>query len=238
MHVRTLYRQARAHGLKASHAIAAVRRYIAGPRAEYNAKLEAWKAEPDKRRYAPGGSANRPKMPVFYSPLPVCPLREAGDKPRFVADGYYTDAECCDDMLHPRVWLLPHGRFLAGYDASGWDMLRIARCVFDDAHDAWRHADSMAECDARENREYDERWQAAHDADYARSEARETIRLARAEFHTLLSEVKGERFPPAVCATLRDRLSELRREVSKAAATIRKAGEAIEDADMAGEFPA
>lgn len=236
MKIPYLYDLARAHGRKAQHAIADARRYIAGPYADYRAKLAAWEAEPDKRRYAPGGSANRPKMPVFYAPLPSCPLREA-PKPRFVADGYYTD-DSCDNTLRPRVWLLPHGRFMAGYDASDWDTLRIARRVFDNSHDAWVCADSMAECDAREEREYQERLSAASVANDERQQARETIRLARAEFHTLLSEVKGERFPPAVCATLRNRLAELRREVSEAAATIRKAGEAIEDADMAGDFPA
>lgn len=84
------YRQIRArwHGNTASSAIASARRHIAGPLAEFRAKLAAWEAEPDKRRYAPGGYANRPKYPELYR------RKDAAD---MVPDGYQLFGFLCDD---------------------------------------------------------------------------------------------------------------------------------------------
>ena len=160
MKTETLYRKARAHGVPASAALAAARRYIAGPLADYRAKLDAWNAEPDKRRYAPGGSANRPTMPEFYREPRGLALREA-EKPRWLDhDGWFTD-DMQDNTFRPRVWLLPHGRFLAGYDSSAWDTMQLDRAVYDDEREAWRAADGMAESDAETERDYSERWQTA-----------------------------------------------------------------------------
>lgn len=67
--LKSLYRQSRARWDRttATQAIATARRHIAGTLAEYESKLAAWKAAPDKRRYAAGGSANRPAFPSLYT---------------------------------------------------------------------------------------------------------------------------------------------------------------------------
>lgn len=143
MTIRPLYNRARLSGMTAARALAAARAYIAGPLADYNAKMAAFNAEPDKRRYAPCGSANRPKMPEFhanaYNPASgphytgdgrmVCDdrtlsgLRDCGavDElfPRlFDHKGWYAD-NFYDETWRGRVWQLParNGEclYLAGY---------------------------------------------------------------------------------------------------------------------------
>lgn len=191
MKTETLYRNARAAHptMKAEHALAAARRYIAGPLAEYRAKLDAWNAEPDKRRYAPGGIANRPKMPEFYRYPRGLALREA-EKPRYIEhDGWFTDDQC-DNVFRPRVWLLPHGRFLAGYDASEWDTVQLDRAVYDDEDKAWRASDRMAERDAETERDYSERWQAAREVADACDEKREAMRAAHGEARGLIAVLR------------------------------------------------
>ena len=79
MKLQYCYKQARERGHKATSAIAIARRYINGTLADYRAKLSAWEAEPDKRRYAPGGLANRPKFPSLYAPR---------DPEDYAPDGY------------------------------------------------------------------------------------------------------------------------------------------------------
>lgn len=114
--VKSLYTQIRARGITASQAIERARHHLAGPIADYNAKLAAWQAEPDKRRYAPGGYANRPKYPQLY--LRRSPGDYAPDGYRvfgFAADehagaglswepefGFYAD-ELCGTTYHPCV---------------------------------------------------------------------------------------------------------------------------------------
>lgn len=189
MKTETLYRKARAHGVPASAALAAARRYIAGPLADYRAKLDAWNAGPDKRRYAPGGIANRPTMPEFYREPRGLALREA-EKPRWLDhDGWFTDDQQ-DNTLRPRVWLLPHGRFLAGYDASAWDTVRLDAAVYDDEREAWRAADHMAERDAETERDYSERWNAAQRVNDDREEKREAMRAAHGEARGLVAVLR------------------------------------------------
>ena len=107
------YRQARACGHSPRAALAAARRHEAALR-EYRAKLEAWEAEPDKRRYAAGGSANRPKYPQAFRQSDHSDhvrdgyrlvgfiserLRRLNDSPDY---GYYADA-CFDEVYYPCV---------------------------------------------------------------------------------------------------------------------------------------
>jgi hypothetical protein len=139
-----LYRYARQHGLKAHAALHAAREYIAGPLAKYQADLAAWNAQPDKRRYAPGGAANRPQYPTFYKSrdtsahgpratecggyanIPTCVLaglRSLGFvdelQPRLVDHkGWFADAYQ-DEIYRAEVWQLParNGtlQYIAGY---------------------------------------------------------------------------------------------------------------------------
>lgn len=180
MNLKTLYRQARAHGVPASTAIMFARRFIAGPLADYREKMAAWEAEPDKRRYAPGGIANRPKMPTFYRDPSGVGLREV-DKPGFIDhNGWFAD-DMQENIFIPKVWRLTHGRMIAGYESSAWDTGRIERKIYTDDAEAWRAADHMAERDAEKERDYCERWNAAQRVNDDREQAREALQRARAE---------------------------------------------------------
>lgn len=128
--VKSIYRQLRARSrhYTASDAIAAARRRIAGPLAEYAAKRAAWEAEPDKRRYAPGGYANRPKYPELYltgtrEPSPVDGLRDCDFVDtifprRFDHKGWFADS-WQDSVYRAQVWQLParngQVQYIAGY---------------------------------------------------------------------------------------------------------------------------
>lgn len=209
MEIETLYRKARAAHptMKAEHALAAVRRYIAGPLADYRAKLAAWEAEPDKRRYAPGGIANRPKFPEFYRAPPELALREA-EKPRYIDhEGWYAD-DLAENTFRPRVWRLPRGRFLAGYDSSEWGTIQLDRAVYNDERDAWRAADSMAERDAEKERDYLERWRAANNVADNLQEKREALRAAHSDARGLVAVLRDLPQTAAsratICAMLRD----------------------------------
>lgn len=131
------YRQARERGMRAHHAIDAARRHLV-TLADYQTKLDAWNAAPDKRRYADGGIANRPKFPTMYrapdaeSHLPdgfrlFGFLRDESPSDGLVHEpdcGYYTD-EYCDGTYSPAVLIhrtdAPHtwACVPAYYDATG-----------------------------------------------------------------------------------------------------------------------
>lgn len=226
MKIETLYRRARKHGLSASAAIAASRRHIAGPLADYRAKLAAWEAEPDKRRYAPGGIANRPKFPAFYPEPREIALRQA-EKPRYIEhDGWFTD-EYFSNTLRPRVWLLPHGRFLAGYDASEWDVLHVERAVYSDEREAWRAADSMAENAAEVEREYNEKWNAAREVYDKREEEREKLRAAHSEARKLVCVLRDLPHTADSRATICAMVRECRARMRRALRAIAKDAETL-----------
>lgn len=231
MNIETLYRKARAHGLTASAALAAARRYIAGPLADYRAKLAAWEAEPDKRRYAPGGIANRPKFPEFYRAPPELALREA-EKPRYIDhEGWYAD-DLMENTFRPRVWRLPHGRFLAGYDSSEWGTVQLDRVVYNDERDAWRAADSMAERDAEKERDYLERWRAAQRVANDREEKREALRAAHSDARALVEVLRDLPQTAASRATICEMIRECRARMAKALLGI------AEDTETLAEFAA
>lgn len=209
--VKSLYRQIRERGTTASQAIDRARRHLAGPMADYDAKLAAWKAEPDKRQYAPGGYANRPKYPYLYTtariPAPVDGLRDCGFVddifPRkFNHEGWYADA-FQDAKYRGQVWQLPakdgQCRYIAGYIDQ--DSEYCVFCTYDDGtpeiftgdnpgdqygqsdalEDAARAADRLAERDAEREREYSEKWQEASRHDDERENVRSELSVARAE---------------------------------------------------------
>lgn len=206
--VKSLYRQIRerAPHYTARDAIFAVRCHIAGPLAKYQAAMSAWQAEPDKRRYAPGGSANRPKYPQLFPAQreSVHALREA-TKPRNIKSWY---ADTMQDALYcPAVWLLPHGRFVAGYTCDEYGTETVARESWDNERDAWRVAERMAQRDAKDSRDYSTAWDAGRlygdncDAiAKARKEMREVAAAAR-------DNVKNNE---TICNVLRGKVRELR----------------------------
>ena len=229
--MKTLYRRARAANpsLPAAAALAAARRYTAGPLAEYHAALAAWEAQPDKRQFAPGGLANRPKMPRFYrapDTAPTAGLR-AVEAPRQYDHGYYADPDG-SDTYKPRVWRLPHGRYLAGWEATGTDCYYLLDLhPYDDEDDAWREADSMAERDAEREWEYQTRYSEAAAIASDRDTERDILHDAHATARDLVATLRelpaDARSRPAVCAMLRDcraRMADALRAIADHTATL------------------
>ena len=203
--MKTLYRRARAANpsLPAAAALAAARRYTAGPLAEYRAALAAWEVA------TPSRPANRPKMPAFYhdhDTAPTAGLR-AVEAPSQYDHGYYT-SPCCIDTYRPRVWRLSHGRYLAGWQATGNDYYHLDPHPYDDEYYAWRAADRDAERDAEREWEYQtlysEAAAIASDRDTERDNLRDAHATARDLVATLRELPADARSRPAVCAMLRD----------------------------------
>lgn len=107
-----------------------------------------------------------------------------------IENGWYTDSEFQDETLSGVVFLLPHGRFLAGYERQD----RKGRAVdtgavvdfsetYETALDAARAADSLAESAAESEREWNETWRAgsewAHLAEDIAAERRDALALIR-----------------------------------------------------------
>lgn len=210
MNIKTLYRQARARGLAAHAALAAARRHITGPLADYEKAMTLWKAEPDKRRYAPGGSANRPKFPTFCrapEPSPVSGLRACGFVDELfpsMADhrGWFTDTNE-DSVYRGQVWKLPAraGKcvYIAGYVEC--DSGHVVLETYDDGsielftgdnpgygqgtsdalRDAARAANGLAKRNAEREREYSEKWQEASSLSGANDYAHGEMRAIRSK---------------------------------------------------------
>lgn len=241
MKIESLYRKARAAHptMKADHALSAARHYIAGPLSEYRAKLAAWESEPDKRRYAPGGSANRPTFPEFCRIPPEPALREV-EKPRWLDhDGWYTDAEQ-GNVLRPHVWRLTHGRMVAGYEDSAWGTVQLDRVAYDDEREAWHAADALAERDAECEREHSERWDAASKANDYRADALQELKAARADARQAIAAIREQRkiggIAPTMCKILQDTIATARDEMRHALETIADKTAEIENLGMQGEF--
>ena len=204
--MKTLYRRARAANpsLPAAAALAAARRYTAGPLAEYRAALAAWEAA------TPSRLANRPKIPAFYhdhDTTPTAGLRAVEAPPQY-DHGYYT-SPCCIDTYRPRVWRLSHGRYLAGWEATGDDYYHLDPHPYDDDDDdAWRAADRAAERDAEREWEYQTRYSEAAAIASDRDTERDILHDAHATARDLVATLRelspDARSRPAVCAMLRD----------------------------------
>lgn len=283
MKVSTLYKQIRAHwhGNTAQAAIGIARRHIAGPLAAYHAAKKAWEAEPDKRRFAPGGAANRPKYPQLYSRcahddavpdgyvlfgfLKSDSTREGlSDSPDF---GYYADSwyDCTYQPCvlirrtsEPHVWAcIPAyfdscGEEYRFTDRNPRDLARSEELfrtdnygtgcketdgysLAQDVKDAARAALSLAERDAEEAREYDEKWQEASSANDARDAARDELKAARAEAVRIITASRTC-FDGAILAILRDKVQECRDDMRTALETIAEKTDAIAALDMSEEF--
>lgn len=115
-----------------------------------------------------------------YSAIPTSVLdglRDIGDAadiiPSMRHTGWYAD-DLQDELYVGHVWQLPSRDgeecYIAGYSErdSGYTMLCASNGrleTFDDAADAARAADGLAERNAEREREYQERWRAATDLD-------------------------------------------------------------------------
>lgn len=117
--------------------------------------------------------------------------------------GWYADNDQ-QKLFVPVVAQLPgheNGeRWIAGYEDQECRCYTFdLSCTYEEARDAAHAADSMAQHDAEESREF-----------YAKDAAERDIWLARAEIHQinqealkLLREAKGKTFSPAVCSAVK-----------------------------------
>lgn len=156
--------------------------------------------------------------------------------------GWFRDSSQ-DSTYRGQVWRLPARdgaeRFIAGYMDSDGGLAIIEPEAFDCERDAARRADHMAERDAQEEREYDERWQEASRANDAREEARDALKLARSKARGMIKAIRAQGIiVPELCAILVERMKEARDEMREAIEAIHAARDKIEELDMTGEFSA
>jgi len=102
--------------------------------------------------------------------------------------GWFADADC-SNTVRGIVGRLSHDRFVAGYVVKdNGEHVYLCR-VFDDEREAARAADQEAERIAEKEKEYSERWQAAHEQhDKAQQEEKEVARLFALRNHPTLGE--------------------------------------------------
>jgi hypothetical protein len=143
--------------------------------------------------------------------------------------GWFTN-EFQDEVYRGIVYRLPtrsNGEHLFAYGYDDPNTGGAFLCFDLDAIDeqqAARYADRLAELYAEQEREYQEKWQAARRVE----EARERIAAARAEHGALATELRTARKalaeppPPHICAALRAALEAKRAAATRAVKEIRE----------------
>lgn len=177
-----------------------------------------------------------------YQPLGLREYKFADEVLELRHAGWYCDSYH-DRTYRGQVWRLPARdgteRFIAGYMDSDGGRAIIEPEAFDCERDAARRADHMAERDAQEEREYDERWQEASRANDEREEARDALKLARSKARGMIKAIRAQGIiVPELCAILVERMQEARDEMREAIEAIHAARDKIEELDMTGEFSA
>lgn len=165
-------------------------------------------------------------------------------------NGWYADADR-DQTYNARVWRLPGRdgaeRYIAGYgDALDGDYVVLCARggqlrVFTSLPDAARDADHLAEDDARECREYSDRWSEASTHDGDRDGERYQLRDTRKKVSALIWSLRGLRTAgkgqgpqwEQVVTMLR----ELRHEMRETLREIARHTEAIAALGLSEEFP-
>jgi hypothetical protein len=150
--------------------------------------------------------------------------RHVKENPR----GWYTD-EDQSETYTGSVWQLParNGtpQYVAGYIEENADYAILGATrgqldIHDDADDAMRAADSLAEQDAETEREYQERWHAASDAQRAIDDASDAIKAAREQAHKAADALREQRAAGivalGVCSILREQIERARRALHEA----------------------
>lgn len=180
-----------------------------------------------------GGYANLPASMVSG-------LRDAGESER----GFYAD-EYGDTVYRGRVWQLParkgETQLIAGYLDEGAEYLRLDATrnritLFDDKDDAMRAADHVAERDADNEREHNERWNRASRHDQKREDARNRVAKYRAQAHGLILVLRELPQSPEARATICGHIRDCRDKMRAALETIADQTAAIAALDMQGEF--
>lgn len=172
--------------------------------------------------------------------------------------GWFAD-DFEDEIWRGRVWQLParNGEclYLAGYTRpNAGDAvigLRIFRednpgdrwDAYANARDAAIRADSMAERDAEESRQYSERWQEASRHDNEREDARQELKDARMSARSALRSMRELIAAQVSCDAIEEtrvilsaKLQRARADMRRAIATIERETAAIAELGMQGEF--
>jgi hypothetical protein len=161
-------------------------------------RLANWQSGNGWRNYSTGESgamgSDGEGKPVFYGYRYKLPLRWVGFADEVCKainhTGWYLDGELPEssDTARGVVYRLPNrngpqpeggGTFLAGYMDQLGEMVTLALETFDDAEDAAREADSLAEAMADREKEYRAEESRKDRLASARSEASESMREAR-----------------------------------------------------------
>jgi hypothetical protein len=120
------------------------------------------------------------------------------DDVRIDHSGWFSDADC-SRTVRGVVARLTHGRYLAGYYSSDNGERVYLAGVYDDVRTAADAADNEARRIAEDEREYSERWDAAHELDRDIKEcAVEVARLFAIRNHRTLGEDAREALAHAV----------------------------------------
>lgn len=153
-----------------------------------------------------------PKRPVWYT--------HTGPK--------FRDERFCDDVdggpdhtgwftrddqsakMRGIVGRLSHGRFIAGYHSSDNDERVYFADIYTDEREAARAADSEAERVAEDEREYNERWQAARELSDKCDELKRDI----SELFPMRHHARARRELVAACEFLRDKRERLKSDYS------------------------
>ena len=176
----------------------------------------------------------------------------ADDVFRLGHSGWFIDSDCFE-KYRGHVWQMPARdgvpQYVAGYmeandsEDSGYAVLCASGGdleLFDDSQDAAIAGDELARVMAEQEREYDERWQAARLAADDRDEARDDMRKARKSARAAIAALREQRaagvVADGVCAILRERVADARATMADALERIAEAGERIAELDMTGEF--
>lgn len=224
--------------------------------AELRAYVDKWNAESTRRttidwRTARGFgvgsiavSTDAPKINENCAVIPTRTLagfRNAGFCDEIVSGrsishrGWYAD-DMQDEVYRGQVWQLPTRcgelQFVAGYaePSSGYVILSASHGridLFDDLKEAARAANDFAERQARDAREYNERWSAAAMADDERTHARVAMRELRRKHAAVALAARAWQTPADDRQPLLDVAKRLRAEFHEALQTVRSARETI-----------
>jgi hypothetical protein len=234
---------------KAARTLETVRKHHA-PESPYRLSVEndpqPWKRErfitPHGLGFnAPGGVFTRSKdgRTIYGDTGSLNHLRKLSreDTPPEYGRGWYAD-EYCSETVTGHVAVLPSRkdgpRFLAYIVWSDCDGITIDAEPFKDAHAAWSCADDMARYAAEEEREHNEKWNAAREVYEHQEEQREELRAAHADARGLVAVLRDLPQAADSRATICDMLRECRARMRRALHAIAKDAETLADYSAQG----
>lgn len=152
------------------------------------------------------------------------------DIPHEYGRGWYADEDCIETVTG-LVAVLPSRkdgpRYLAYIAWSDRDGITICAETFNDAHAAWSCADDMARYAAEEERDYNEKWNAAREVYEHQEEQREVLRAAHGEARRLVAVLRDLPRTADSRATICDMIRECRDRMRRALRAIAKDAETL-----------